>query len=49
MTGYKPSRNDLSSKTSNTALATALIALTGHVKQVKQIFCISSVYDFSFI
>jgi hypothetical protein len=45
MTGYKPSRNDLSSKTSNAALATALIALTGHVKQVKQIFFISSVYD----
>ncbi|CAF0861805.1 unnamed protein product [Adineta ricciae] len=33
MTGYKPTRNDLSSNTCSLALATALLTLTGHVKQ----------------
>jgi hypothetical protein len=39
MTGFKPSRNDLCSNTCSSALATALITLTGHVKQVSKNFC----------
>jgi hypothetical protein len=38
MTGYKPNKNNLSSSTSTAALATALITLTGHVKQVDKSF-----------
>jgi hypothetical protein len=36
ITGFKSNKNDLSTYSSSTALATALIKLVGHVKQVRK-------------
>ncbi len=49
ITGFKSNRNDLSSYSSSTALATALIRLVGHVKQVRKEILFERFFFFLFL